>query len=142
MKKYIVFILIICTLFIGCNKDNNESKESEIVVNDIKVIINKETYTLKLDNNDTAKEFINLLPKEYTMTELNGNEKYIYLDNKLPTNSYNPNRINKFDVMLYGNYCLVIFYKDFDTSYSYTKIGHIDNLGDLDSGNIIVKFEK
>ena len=44
--------------------------------------------------------------------------------------------------MLYGNNCLVIFYKSFDTSYSYTKIGHIDNLEDLGTGNIIVKLEK
>ena len=44
--------------------------------------------------------------------------------------------------MLYGDYYLVVFYKSFSTSYSYTKIGHIDNLEDLDNGNIIVKIEK
>lgn len=36
----------------------------------------------------------------------------------------------------------IIFYKSFDTSYSYTKIGHIDNLDNLGSENIDVKFEK
>ena len=76
------------------------------------------------------------------MNELNGNEKYVYLDNKLPTSPYNPKRINAGDVMLYGNNCLVIFYKSFDTSYSYTKIGHIDNLPDLGSGTISVKINK
>ena len=44
--------------------------------------------------------------------------------------------------MLYGNNCLVIFYKSFDTSYSYTKIGHIDNLDNLGNGSITAKFEK
>ena len=44
--------------------------------------------------------------------------------------------------MLYGNNCLVVFYKSFDTSYSYTKIGHIENLPDLEDKNIIIKFEK
>ena len=44
--------------------------------------------------------------------------------------------------MLFGDNCLVIFYKSFDTSYSYTKIGHIDNIDDLGSSNIIAKFEK
>ena len=74
------------------------------------------------------------------MEELNGNEKYIYLDETYPTNSYDPKHINKGDVMLYGDNCLVIFYKSFDTSYSYTKIGHIDNLEELGNESINVKF--
>ena len=32
--------------------------------------------------------------------------------------------------------------QSFNTNYSYTKIGHIDNLPDLENGNITVKFEK
>ena len=108
----------------------------------MKAIINNKEYIINLEDNETAKSFAGLLPQELNMRELNGNEKYIYLDNTLPTNSYNPNRINKGDVMLYGNNCLVIFYKSFDTSYSYTKIGHIDNLEDLGNGNIKVKLEK
>ena len=82
-----------------------------------------------------------MLPKEFKMQELNGNEKYIYLDEILPTNPVNPKQINKGDVMLYGNNCLVIFYKTFTTNYSYTLIGHIDNLPDLNKDNLTVKFE-
>ena len=29
--------------------------------------------------------------------------------------------------MLYGSDCLVLFYDSFSTSYSYTKIGYLDN---------------
>ena len=111
-------------------------------VSTMKAIINNKEYVINLESNETVNSLIKLLPMEITMSELNGNEKYIYLDNTLPTNSYNPNRINKGDVMLYGNNCLVIFYKSFDSSYSYTKIGHFDNLEDLGTGNITVKFEK
>ena len=83
-----------------------------------------------------------LLPQEFSMNELNGNEKYIYLDTTLPTNPSNIKSINAGDVMLYGDNCLVIFYKSFETSYSYTKIGHIDNLEDLGQENITVIFKK
>jgi hypothetical protein len=44
--------------------------------------------------------------------------------------------------MLYGNNCLVIFYKSFYTSYSYTRIGHINNLPDLGTESISIKIEK
>ena len=50
-------------------------------------------------------------------------------------------KINAGDIMLYGNNCLVVFYKSFDTTYSYTKIGHIDNLPNLDKDKVIIKFE-
>lgn len=59
--------------------------------------------------------------------------------------TYNPRNvknIQKGDVMLYENNCLVIFYKSFTTSYEYTKIGHIDNLEDLTQDNIAAKFVK
>ena len=101
---------------------------------------NENEYNITLEENETTKEFIKMLPQEYTMKELNGNEKYIYLDKSLPTDSYNPKQINKGDVMLFGDNCLVIFYKSFNTNYSYTKIGHIDNLSELSKDDIKVKF--
>ena len=107
----------------------------------MKVIINENEYTINLENNNTAKKFNDMLPLELYMNELNGNEKYIYLDTSLPTDAYNPKKINAGDVMLFGDSCLVIFYKSFTTSYSYTKIGHIDNLPDLGNDNILVKFK-
>ncbi|MBR6948851.1 MAG: hypothetical protein IKH54_01530 [Bacilli bacterium] len=112
---------------------------SEVKSSVIALIDGKE-YKINLEDNNTAKFFANMLPKEFKMDELNGNEKYIYLDTKLPSNSVNPKRINAGDVMLYGDNCLVIFYKSFDTQYSYTKIGHIDNLPDLGKDSVTVKF--
>ena len=47
--------------------------------------------------------------------------------------------------MLYGNNCLVIFYESFSTTYSYTKIGHIENIDNLkenlESGNVEIKIK-
>ena len=111
------------------------------MISKIKVIINGKTYSAKIEDNETGQSFTNMMPQEYKMSELNGNEKYIYLDNDLPTNSYNPKHIESGDIMLYGNNCLVVFYKSFDTSYSYTKIGHIEDLPDLGNGNVIIRFE-
>ena len=159
-KRILVSILIIVSIFIipGCDSKNNDNKinnnvnskketkekesSSNEVINSVKVTINGKQYTIQLEDNETAESFVNLLPQEFNMSELNGNEKYIYLDTTLPTNSSNPKHINSGDVMLYGNNCLVIFYKSFDTSYSYTEIGHIDNLDNLGNGSITAKFEK
>ena len=122
------------------NTTNVESENK--LISDIQVIINGKSYNAKIEENETAQSFVNMLPVEYNMNELNGNEKYVYLENTLPTNSYSPKHIEAGDIMLYGNNCLVVFYKSFDTSYSYTKIGHIENLSDLGNGNITIKFEK
>ena len=155
MKNKLLLVFICCILLItGCssnyktdNKVNssikqNDAKESNVKMSDIKVIINDKTYTVQLEDNKTVHEFIKLFPQEFTMSELNGNEKYAYLNNPLVTDSYNPKHIEKGDVMLYGDNCIVIFYKSFATSYSYTKIGHIDNLDNIGNGNITVKFER
>lgn len=149
MKIIRVFLLIALLLMaVGCgsnsaDKNNfNESISLNEEIKTMKVNINKKSYSINLEDNDTARSFANLSPLELTMNELNGNEKYVYLDTSLPTDSFKPKKINAGDVMLYGNNCLVIFYKTFDTSYSYTKIGHIDNLPDLGSGDISVIFEK
>jgi len=158
MKKGILLSLLILISLImvtGCsekNRINNNKKNqqdnsidvdsSNEVIKSVKAIINEKEYTINLEDNETANSFVSLLPQELNMSELNGNEKYIYLDTTLPTNSSNPKRINAGDVMLYGDNCLVIFYKSFDTSYSYTRIGHIDDLPNLGNGNITVKFEK
>lgn len=146
MKK--IILILICSIFIltGCvNNSKNYEKEigeSDVKVSEVKVTINDKEYIIELENNDTVNEFIKILPQEFIMDELNGNEKFVYMNNSLTTNSYNPNHIVKGDVMLYGNNCLVIFYKSFDTSYSYTKIGHITDLDNLGNGSITAKFDK
>lgn len=144
MKKILLFVILSLLIITGCtNKpiQKNLITESEEKMSNIKVIINDQSYDLKLEDNSTVEEFIGLLPQEFSMKELNGNEKYVYMDYSLTTDSYNPKHIEKGDVMLYGNNCLVIFYKSFETSYNYTKIGHIDNLPDLGNENITIKFE-
>jgi hypothetical protein len=142
MKKVLLVCIVIISILsiTGCKRVDNSMKVSDDKM--ISVIIDGKTYKLNLESNTTVDEFIKLLPKEYTMNELNGNEKYVYINESLSTVKYMPKRIEKGDVMLYGDNCIVIFYKSFDTNYSYTKIGHIDDLDDLGNGSITIKFEK
>jgi len=79
------------------------------------------------------------------MVELNGNEKYVELSRSLPTAASNPGTIHNGDLMLYGSSTLVLFYKTFSTSYSYTKLGRIYDVtalaATLGTSNVIVSFE-
>lgn len=61
------------------------------------------------------------------MNELNGNEIYYYLNQDLPTNSYQPHNIETGDIILFGSSCLVIFYESLQTNYSYSRNDKISN---------------
>ena len=101
-------------------------------------------YAVSLNDNATTQALTQKLPMTLKMDELNGNEKFHYLLETLPTDSQRVGRIKAGDVMLYGSDCLVIFYKDFSTSYSYTPIGRIADPSGLTQalgrGNVEVTF--
>ena len=121
------------------NINNNLNSKSA------KLLIDNKKYSITLEDNETVDALINNMPLELSMSNLNNNEFYSYLEFTLPTNSYNPGKINKGDIYLYGNNCLVIFYESFNTSYSYTRIGKLDDIEVLDNikdkNNIIVNLE-
>ncbi|MBQ6004914.1 MAG: hypothetical protein IJL14_01545 [Selenomonadaceae bacterium] len=110
----------------------------------IKLEINGKTFTVTLADTDAARTLSEILPLELDMTELNGNEKYFYLDRNLPTQSEQVVHIKAGDLMLYGSNCIVLFYKEFLTGYSYTRLGTIDDSTDLaqtlGEGDVSVKF--
>lgn len=122
----------------GSDNMNNE----EIRVN---LIVNNKTFSATLENNETTRKLIEMFPMTLNMSEMNSNEKYNYLDSNLPTNTTSPRTINAGDIKLYGNNCLVVFYKTFSTSYSYTNLGKVDNVNDfineLGRGNVNIRFE-
>lgn len=89
--------------------------------------IGGQTFSASLLDNETARAFAARLPLTLDMSELNGNEKYFYLDGGLPTKAVNPGQISAGDLMLYGDSCLVLFYQSFSTSYRYTPLGQLDN---------------
>jgi len=113
--------------------------------NTITIRVGKKTYDATLSNNDTAVAFKKLLPLSVAMTELNGNEKFARLSTSVPARASTPPSIQTGDLMLYGSDTLVLFYKSFRTTYSYTNIGRVDDPSGLEaalgSGNVDVTFE-
>ena len=107
--------------------------------------IGDKEYSVVLNDNNTTKALRELLPMTVTMAEFNGNEKYYLLHNSLPSRPEHIGQIKSGDVMLFGDDSLVVFYKDFKTTYSYTRIGHIENAADLEQtlgrGSVIITFE-
>ncbi len=108
----------------------------------IKLVIDDVEYSVELEDNPTSQEFVNLLPLEYNMTELNNNEKYVDLNTSLTSNPSKVGQISKGDLMLYNDNTIVLFYESFNTTYEYTRIGHVNNLGDINTSDIHVKFVK
>ena len=105
---------------------------------------NKE-YSVVLQDNNTTKALQEILPMTVKMSEFNGNEKYYHFRETLPSKPEHIGQIKTGDIMLFGDDCLVVFYKDFKTTYSYTRIGHIENTVDLEQmlgrGSVTVTFE-
>ena len=113
--------------------------------NKIHVIVGGQTFMATLADNATAQYFKTMLPMTIDMDELNGNEKYHYLSESLPSAPVNPGTIYAGDIMLYGNSCVVLFYQTFNTGYSYTRIGSLDDPTGLAEAvgpdNAMVTFE-
>lgn len=111
----------------------------------MKIKLGNRTFTATLYNNAAADSFKALLPLRVNMVELNGNEKYVELSRSLPINASNPGTIQAGDLMLYSSSTLVLFYKTFSTSYSYTRLGRIDDPAALAAAvgtvNVTVTFE-
>ena len=159
MKNFLFALTITALGAMGCTTNETENKEAVQVTQYITENVQENTQentmiNIKIGNtdfsavlyeNDTTKELVKQFPITYTMSELHGNEKYYYMPKSLPTNSERPATINKGDIMLYGSDCIVVFYDTFPNSYSYTKLGYIEDTTGLEEavgkGNIDIYFE-
>ena len=155
MKSLVSLITILLTISIcnaSCRKDqttatqNNDNRTNTVSAAKMKITINKAVFIATLYDNPSANAFKAMLPLTIDMTELNGNEKYYNFPNTLPINAVVGGDLKVGDLVLYGNNVLVLFYKNFNTSYRYTKLGYVDTpvglAAALGAGNGVVKFEK
>lgn len=84
-------------------------------------------FAITLANTEAAQAFAAMMPLTIDMADLNSNEKHAELPRALPTNASRPGTVRNGDLMLYGSKTLVVFYLTFDSSYSYTRLGRVDD---------------
>lgn len=136
MKK-IFFILFLLMTLTACyqeqkttkNENQQESVKEETM--EITMTIEKQSFAVHLENNETVQALQEKLPMTMTMKEFNHNEKYYEMDESLPTDEQHIGEIEAGDVMLFGDNCLVIFYESFTTSYRYTRLGRVEDVDGL-----------
>ena len=157
MKLSASIIIFILPLIVwgGCTNEDTvllensipdaTSQTSELMKDTIKIMIGDNHFIVILESNAASTEFKKMLPLTISMRDLNSNEKFFDLSSNLPTHASNLRTINAGDLMLWGSNTLVLFYKTFNTSYSYTRLGKIENPSGLTqalgSGNVTVTFE-
>lgn len=157
MKRLLVMLISVLSVLAGfsacgandpaVNNDNvqNNGEDKDTLSNQIKISIGSSTFTAALTDNAAVAKFKTMLPITVNMTELNGNEKYYRLQTSLPENASDPGTIHTGDLMLWGSNTLVLFYKTFSTSYSYTRLGYIKDTTGLAAAagavNVTVTFE-
>ena len=159
MMSSLIFVTILSLGFFSCFGSCNMQPEANLPKTDqmdtgslntdtlkstIKIKVGNKTFTATLLNSSTADSFKSLLPLRLTMTDLNDNEKYFHLSTDLPVQSIKPGTIQSGDLMLWGSNSFVIFYKTFSTSYSYTRLGKIDDPSGLaealGKGDVVVEL--
>ena len=89
--------------------------------------VGERRFAITLTKNAAARAFAAQLPLTLDMSELNGNEKHAELPRALPAKASRPGTIRSGDLMLYGKETLVLFYSTFDSSYSYTRLGRVND---------------
>ncbi len=89
--------------------------------------VGERRFSITLADNEAARAFAALLPLTLDMPDLNGNEKHVKLPKALPASASRPGTIRNGDLMLWGADTLVVFYLTFDSPYSYTRLGRIDD---------------
>jgi len=84
-------------------------------------------FAVSLAATEAARAFAARLPLSLQMTDLHDNEKKFDLPDALPANPARPGTIRNGDLMLWGANTVVLFYKTFDSTYSYTRLGRVDD---------------
>ena len=111
----------------------------------MKVTIGNKTFKATLDDNPAAAKLRAMLPLTLDMSELNGNEKHFPPIDAAPDRCHGPrDDPERRPDALGGRYAGALL-QGFRTTYSYTRLGRIDDPEGLaaavGSGSVTVTFE-
>ena len=108
--------------------------------------VGERRFAITLADTEAARALAARLPLTLDMEELNGNEKKKELPQALPTATLQPGTIRTGDLLLWGSRTAVVFYQTFDSSYSYTRLGRVDDPAGLarvlGRGDVRIAFSK
>ena len=108
--------------------------------------VGERRFAITLADTEAARAFAAMLPLTIDLPDLNSNEKHAKLPKALPTNTIRPGTIRNGDLMLYGSQTLVLFYLTFDSIYSYTRLGRVNDPAGLAEalgrGDVRIVFSK
>lgn len=110
-----------------------EKEVKENIINNMKVNIGNYTFTATLEDNAAVNELVDMMkagPVVLNLDDYSGFEKVGSLGKSL-TRSDKQTTTQSGDIVLYNGNNIVIFYGS--NSWSYTRIGKIDNLADWDT---------
>lgn len=126
------------------SQKNDNSTTEENTVEKMTLQIGNNTFTATLENNDAVDALVDMMREEpvvIQMSDYSGFEKVGSLGTSLPA-SNKQTTTQSGDIVLYNGNQIVIFYGS--NSWSYTRIGRIDNLSGwedaLGSGDVTVTF--
>ena len=156
----LIFTIAAVTLSILCSCDAGERVHRPVPVTQaagqpqpgkealslkLQVKIGEKTFAATLEDNPASVKFRQMLPLTLDMPDLNANEKHVRLPERLPTDVIKPGTIRAGDLLLWGDDTLVLFYETFRSSYSYTRLGKLDDPTGLaeavGAGSVTVRFE-
>jgi hypothetical protein len=142
-------LVCLCTLGIIGAVSSHAAREAEKkapAMTSIRVQIGEKSFTARMEDNETARAFSVMLPLKLEMRDLNDNEKVIELPKRLPGEVTSPGTIREGDLMIWSSRSLVLFYKTFSSSYSYFRLGRIEDTAGLvqavGDGTVTVTFTK
>lgn len=165
MKRIVMLMMIVSLGLTACDKsevnDSKQSNQQGISENekekesigqkrseemiDLQILVGEKEFSAKFYNNETTQALVEEFPLTVTMNDLNKNEKYYQFSKNFPTDVEQPREIHNGDIMLYQNDYLVLFYETFSTSYSYTRLGYMEDVEGLaqalGKGNVQITFQ-